>query len=119
MSNQDKEQAGRIRARQKLRTVTTGDLPLKPIKLVDDIFLSLVGTHESAITLINQIATQEFELILTANGELDLPSAPPQHLQASPFEAKYQEPPFIPGVPPIEHARPYRRGIVPPKKGQE
>jgi hypothetical protein len=119
MTNPNPEQAARILARQKLRRITTGDLPLSSSSLVDDIFLSLIGTHEAAITIINQIATQEFELIVTVNGELDLPTAPPQQLRHTPHEVSYQEPPFIPGVPPIEYARPYRRGIVPPKKGQE
>lgn len=119
MTNSNPEQDARILARQKLRRITTGDLPLDPDSLVDDKFLDLLKKSEVAVSIIKQIATQEFELVVTVNGELDLPSAPPQQLRHTPHETNYQKSPFIPGVPPIEFARPYRRGIVPPKKGQE
>lgn len=117
MTTPDKYQAARILARRKFNRMTTSQLPIEAGTL-DPLFLNLLGAPELVVEIVRLIATTEYGLVINDKGLIDLPKNEPKDPHQS-LEMRYREPIEIPGVPPIEYNRPYRRGKVDRKKGQE
>lgn len=103
--------------RQKIGRTKCSEFPLNP-QDIDPLLLTLLQNWQSVSLAVSAIARDEFELVTTSDGYIDLP----QEVKSQPeptLPTGYKAPTTVPVIPPMEGNRVSRRGKVMRDKGQE
>ena len=108
------EEAAKIIARRKIGLLTTGQLPIEPMTLVDMFMVGFLGDPHSAVIVIKEIARSEFDLVVNNDGYLDLPEAESRETGVK-IQTRFKDLTPIQGIPPLSDKRPYRK--TPDRKG--
>jgi hypothetical protein len=78
-------------ARKRVGSLRVSELPIAALSIDPLVLTVFAGDAALAVTVINEVATMEFDLVINAKGEIDLP--PKAELKSDEeIKVRYQEP---------------------------